>query len=117
MSAPPDALRVEAAADGLGLVLHGELSHVTVGVLAEEAERAGVAGPGAVVVDVTGLHFCDSSGLAALIGLERRVRRAGGAVALRGVHGSLQRLLRLTGVDAVFAEADAGAAGMGAESG
>ena len=103
MSAPPDTLRVELLDDGSGrcIAVHGELTHATAADLDRRLQDAAVAPPD-LVLDVSDLVFCDSAGLAALLGGARRVRRAGGRVALRGVHGSLQRLLRMTGAVELF---------------
>jgi anti-sigma B factor antagonist len=55
-----------------------------------------------LVLDVHGLQFCDSVGLSALIGAQRRADRAGGRMVLRGVHGMLERVLHITGAEVVF---------------
>lgn len=54
---------------------------------------------GSFVVDLGGVPFVDSAGLAALIGLSRRVSESGGHVVVTGARRSVRRLLRITGVD------------------
>jgi anti-sigma B factor antagonist len=54
-----------------------------------------------VVVDLTDVTFIDSAGLGALIGALRRVREAGGTVAIVATHRSVRRLFAMTGVDRI----------------
>ena len=53
-----------------------------------------------LVLDVGRLQFCDSVGLSALIGAQRRADLAGGRMILHGVHG--MRILRMTGAGVLF---------------
>ena len=55
-----------------------------------------------LVLDVGRLQFCDSVGLSALIGAQRRADLAGGRMILHGVHGMLERILRMTGAGVLF---------------
>ncbi|MDG9704655.1 STAS domain-containing protein [Streptomyces sp. DH37] len=58
-----------------------------------------------VVLDVSGVAFCDSSGLSALINLWHNARADGGSLVLCSVPGRLDRLLRMTGLDQILARA------------
>ncbi|SNS11572.1 STAS domain-containing protein [Actinomadura mexicana] len=58
-----------------------------------------------VVVDVSGLTFCDARGLAALVAADELARRHGGAVTLIGPRPQMAKILRLTGLDRRFASA------------
>jgi anti-anti-sigma factor len=104
----PQPLRVHARAEPtqLTLVLVGDLTFGTAPSVEEHvravAEEAGADLPADLVVDVAGLDFCDSAGLAALIGLQRRAARRAGTVTLTGVSGSLRRVLRVTGAEILF---------------
>ena len=62
---------------------------------------------GALVIDLDGVPFVDSAGLAALIGLSRRVSESGGRVVVSRVRRPVRRLLRITGVDRRLEIADA----------
>lgn len=62
-----------------------------------------VDGGGKVVLDLSELTFCDSTGLAALVRLHKRASGAGGALALRAPVTRVQRLLNLTGLVRLFA--------------
>ena len=49
-----------------------------------------------IVVDASGLRFCDSSGLEALLDVRDDVAKAAGAMRLTGVHGILKIVLEAT---------------------
>ncbi|GAA4181019.1 STAS domain-containing protein [Streptosporangium oxazolinicum] len=55
-----------------------------------------------LVLDVTGLSFCDSTGLWTMLELRRRVGAAGGRLRLAGAHGVLERILTITGLAGAF---------------
>jgi anti-sigma B factor antagonist len=55
-----------------------------------------------VVIDVSGLEFIDSTGLGLLLGAMRRLREAGGSLALAGAAGGVLRVLEITDLDKVF---------------
>lgn len=55
-----------------------------------------------LVLDVTGLRFCDSTGLWTMLELQRRAGAAGGCLRLAGVHGVLKRILTITGLSGAF---------------
>jgi anti-sigma B factor antagonist len=55
-----------------------------------------------VVVDLSGVGFIDSSGLGVLVGALRRAREAGFELMLVSSQPTFKRILRITGLDAVF---------------
>lgn len=68
--------------------------------------RAGITdvlGRPATIIDIRDVPFVDSAGLGALMGGIRRLREAGGNVALCCTHGGVLRLLRMTGLDRIVA--------------
>ncbi|WP_336211662.1 STAS domain-containing protein [Nonomuraea sp. LPB2021202275-12-8] len=87
------ALHVDDRQDVSVVRLDGELDLGTdaylVGACADLIARDRVK----IVVDVSGLGFCDCSGLSALIAEKREAERRGGYLRLVGVHGLLARLL------------------------
>jgi anti-sigma B factor antagonist len=98
------------------VVLRGELTYATVATL-DDVLRRHLPGHPHLVLDLAAVAFCDSAGLAALIGATRRAERLGGDVTLAGARAPLHRMLRLTGVEPLFAfrrgeRADAGQAAM-----
>ncbi len=56
----------------------------------------------AVVVDLSGVEFIDSSGLGALVQLMKEAKREGTSFTLTGVSAPTYRLFELTGLAAVF---------------
>jgi len=55
-----------------------------------------------IIVDLTGLEFIDSSGLAALVRVREQARRAGGDLLLAAPQRQVLRLLNLTRLTDVF---------------
>ena len=99
-----EPLQIETSLEGRSvcLALCGELTYGTVPVFDEHLTE--VFGPtrAGLVVDVHRLQFCDSIGLSALIGAQRRADLAGARMVLRGVHGMLERVLNITGAGVLF---------------
>jgi anti-anti-sigma factor len=60
--------------------------------------------PAPVTVDLSGLTFCDASGLGALARIARHARQAGRQLMLTSVQPSLLKIMRITGLDQVFPE-------------
>ncbi len=55
-----------------------------------------------LIVDLSNVEFCDSSGLSALLIAERQMRQHGGEVRLAGVHKKVLSLLKISQLDKVF---------------
>lgn len=62
---------------------------------------AGLIGHRAVAIDLSQVPFIDSAGLGALIGAVRRIREAGGVVAVCAARSSVARVLTMTGFDRI----------------
>jgi len=79
--------------------LEGELDIATVPALRERL--LGVLGPGVrlLIIDLSGVSFCDVAGLAVLIGTQRRATARGIVVRLAAPRPQLAKLLRITGLD------------------
>ena len=60
--------------------------------------------PAPVTVDLSGLTFCDASGLGVLARIARHARQAGRQLRLTSARPSLLKIMRLTGLDGVFPE-------------
>src|SRR5215467_2200196 len=76
--------------------LQGELA----GVIANSA-------PGSlVVVDMSGVEFCDSTGMNVLLSCLRQARERGGELELAAPRPAVRKILSVTGLDAVFTVAD-----------
>ncbi|WP_411070450.1 STAS domain-containing protein [Streptomyces sp. cmx-4-25] len=100
------------------LTVVGVLDHDTSGTLFEQATASLGAGRH-LVLDLSRVTFCDSSGLNTLLRLHRHGRADGAALTLVAVPAQLRRLLRITGTDTVLTLrdnlAEAGAARTGTQ--
>jgi len=97
---PALQLVVEPRAGGL-VEVSGELDIRTcerleriVGAVADQGER--------VVLDLSALTFCDSTGLAVFVRLHKRAQAAGGVLVLRSPLPRVANVLTLTGLDRLF---------------
>ncbi|UFR06175.1 STAS domain-containing protein [Streptomyces sp. Go40/10] len=81
--------------------LRGELDHESAVQLREAADQvlSEASPPALVVVDCTGLTFCDSSGISFLIRIHQRLSAQGGVLRLAAVPSSVARVFALTGLD------------------
>lgn len=77
----------------------GELDAYTVNEFREAL--VGLATAPRILIDLSAVPFMDSAGLGALIGGIRRVREAGGDVAVACSRPTLTRLLHTTGFDRI----------------
>ncbi|WP_432171872.1 STAS domain-containing protein [Streptomyces sp. 1222.5] len=55
--------------------------------------------PAHLVLDVSGVSFCDSSGLAALLEAHKSALQAGATFTIDGVRPAMRHVLRITGLD------------------
>jgi anti-sigma B factor antagonist len=60
--------------------------------------------PAPVSVDLSGLTFCDASGLSALARIARHARQAGRQLRLTAARPSLLKIMRITGLDRAYPE-------------
>ncbi|HKB31465.1 MAG TPA: STAS domain-containing protein [Streptosporangiaceae bacterium] len=77
--------------------------------------------PVRIVVDISGVEFCDSTGMNVLLSAMKRAREHGGGLELARPRPAVRKILQVTGLDSVFtvvdAAADTAAAGEGAATG
>jgi anti-sigma B factor antagonist len=93
-----------AQIDGRATVrLEGELDVATADDLLT-AGRQALDSPdaGPLVLDMSALSFCDSTGLRALLKLNHHALMRGRTVLLRGVQPQVRRAIEITGFDAVL---------------
>ncbi|HVN47559.1 MAG TPA: STAS domain-containing protein [Bacteroidota bacterium] len=55
-----------------------------------------------LIIDLTAVEFCDSSGLSALLLAERKMRETGGTVQLVGVQKKVLSLMKISHLDQTF---------------
>ncbi len=94
------------AGDAEVLSLVGQLDLSSVGRMVAQAADAIRHGRTRIILDLAGVEFVDSAGLAGLMNVLRRADRAGGGLVLVHVSEDLQRLLMLTRLDREFAFAE-----------
>ena len=75
--------------------LHGELFTLLSG-----------DGPVQVVVDMSGVDFCDSTGMNVLLAAHRRAREQGGDLELAAPRPAVKKILQVTGLESVFTVLD-----------
>jgi anti-sigma B factor antagonist len=59
-----------------------------------------------VVVDLTGVEFCDSTGMNVLLAALRRARERGGELVLAAPRPAVRKILQVTGLESVFTVLD-----------
>ncbi|MFD9123367.1 STAS domain-containing protein [Kitasatospora sp. NPDC059571] len=87
------------------LTVLGELDLGTGSVLRAAARRAlarTAPGPAVLRLDLTGVSFCDSSGLNALLTVRAEGEAVGTLVAVTGTSPTVARLLQITGTAAML---------------
>ena len=55
-----------------------------------------------VVVDLSGIEFCDSTGMNVLLSAMKRLKEQGGTLELAAPRPAVRRILQVTGLDTVF---------------
>lgn len=96
----PWALQVDA---GQGSVkLSGELDYSSSTKLRAALEDFIKLSKGPVDIDLTGLEYLDSSGLAVLIELRKKLKVKNRELTVAGVHPNAEKVIRLTQVAELF---------------
>jgi anti-sigma B factor antagonist len=89
--------------DRIVVSVRGEVDLYTVPRLQRELAGALAAGqPVRLVVDLSGVEFCDSTGVNALLAAHRQAREAGGDLELAGPRPAVRKILQVTGLESVF---------------
>lgn len=94
-------MRIITHDDGrcLTLRLVGELDHAAAQTVMPGIEDAVEEYlPRRCVLDLSGVSFMDSSGIAVILRMDRLLRQTGGALALSGVPGQVRRVLDVAGL-------------------
>lgn len=87
---------------GVTLLVAGELDISSVPSLRDTLSEIDSHSEGRVLLDLSGLTFMDSTGLACLIAADRDAKVDGHQLHLRGVQGQVQMLFGITGVGERF---------------
>ncbi|MEU4554518.1 anti-anti-sigma factor [Micromonospora violae] len=83
---------------GARLRLAGELDLSTAGELTAAIDRLTAAGETRVLLDLTDLTFCDSTGMAVFVRGDNQAAADGGWLRITGATGRVERVLRVTGL-------------------
>ena len=95
---PPLDVDVAHTAYGALVAIAGELDMATVPRVSAALEAEPAASAGAVVVDLAGVTFIDSTGLGALVKLEHALTARAGRLAIACPEGPARLLLDVTGL-------------------
>jgi len=94
----PPMLRLDQQSDST-IAVSGELDMATAPQLAAAIEQAARRGQNEIVLDLSGLRFCDSSGLSVFVRAHRDLQTAGGGLTLGNPSERLRMLLATTNLD------------------
>ncbi|MFJ3617450.1 STAS domain-containing protein [Streptomyces iakyrus] len=98
----PITVRQHDTATGPVLHVAGDLDYDQAPVLRGRLDQLSLAPGQCLVLDLSGLEFCDSSGITALLAARQHALAAGADVVLAAVPANLMRVLTLVGLDQVF---------------
>ncbi|MFF7442704.1 STAS domain-containing protein [Streptomyces sp. NPDC008122] len=94
-----DLKTVACDGGGLSLALAGELDFHTAGRVAPRLDELAGSGHPRLVLDLSGVSFCDSAGIGLFLRVARRCRAAGTRLLLRDASPLLVTSMRVLGVD------------------
>lgn len=84
------------------LSIGGALDALTAPQLRAELDQLSALRQAAITIDLSGLDFIDSSGVAVLVSLYKRVRTMQGTVSVVGIRDQPLAIFRLLHLDRVF---------------
>jgi anti-sigma B factor antagonist len=98
-------LQIDSRLEGEGsavLALSGEVDVSNTPQVREAGVKLLAGGGTRLVVDLSGADYMDSAGLGTLVGMLKRVKEAGGVMAIAGPQPRVRRLFEITGLDQIF---------------
>ncbi|MEU0990615.1 STAS domain-containing protein [Streptomyces sp. NPDC005953] len=84
------------------LTLAGELDHHTGPRLREALDEIPFDSGAGLVIDLSGLTYCDSTGITLLVSAYQRAQNTSSPLSLAGLSPDLLRVFRIVGLDQVF---------------
>lgn len=84
------------------VAIAGEIDLYTAPRLQAEFTRLLETGPDRVVIDMSGVEFCDSTGMNVLLSALKRLRERGGILEVAAPRPAVRKILQVTGLDSVF---------------
>jgi anti-sigma B factor antagonist len=110
---PPDSLRhvelkvtTRSQGDHTVISVAGEIDLYTAPRLQSELMTALTASPARLIVDMSRVDFCDSTGINVLLAAHRQARERGGELQLAGPGSATRKVLQVTGLESVFTVLD-----------
>jgi anti-sigma B factor antagonist len=100
-----DRLSVELTRTGVAecrVHLVGDIDFSSAPDLRAQLHQVISEGVSRLVMDVSGVAFCDSSGLGVLVGARALLLARGGTLVVEGAAGQVARLLEITGLERLF---------------
>ena len=98
MERPELSITVQRAPDEVTIQLAGEIDVLTVTKLSAMVNELLLEPPSRIVLDMSGVTFCDSQGLGTLVVLSRKAQHACAVLSLANVGDFLLRVLDITGL-------------------
>ncbi len=89
------------------MAIAGEIDLYTAPRLQAEFARLLENGPARIVIDMSGVEFCDSTGMNVLRSALKRMRERGGQLEVAAPRPAVRKILQVTGLDSVFTVHDA----------
>lgn len=83
-------------------MIAGEIDLYTAPRLQSEFTRLLQEGPGRVVIDMSAVDFCDSTGMNVLLSALKRLKERGGTLEVAAPRPAVRKILQVTGLDSVF---------------
>ncbi|XRQ15880.1 STAS domain-containing protein [Actinomadura welshii] len=98
-----DVATARVRGDTAVVAVNGEIDLRTADTLRARLVELHGSGPRRLVADFSAVPFCDAAGLGALVAARNQIAAAGGEIVLVGVRPAQRRLLRITGLQRLFA--------------
>ncbi|MFF7813544.1 STAS domain-containing protein [Streptomyces roseolus] len=98
----PLKITVRDAATGPVMEIVGDLDYAHAPELRRELDALALRPGERLVLDLSGMTFCDSSGITAMIVARGRAEASGAGCALAAVPDFALRVLRIAGLDQIF---------------
>ncbi|MEU1725762.1 STAS domain-containing protein [Actinomadura sp. ATCC 39365] len=80
------------------LAVAGDLDHHTSPRLHEALDELGLAPGDGLVIEMSGLRFCDSTGISVLVSAHQRAQDAGAGLALAGLSPDIEHAFKIMGL-------------------
>ncbi|WP_157248476.1 STAS domain-containing protein [Nonomuraea typhae] len=84
------------------VAIAGEIDLYTAPRLQQEFTKLLQDGPKRVVIDMSLVEFCDSTGMNVLLSALKRVKEQGGRLDVAAPRPAVRKILQVTGLDSVF---------------